>query len=310
MTTLPLELLPNDPWTTDNHGDQTPKDWTRESGPNNSPQLWATKQQNGQTVAAIVTRQPECVHKLHTQLPSNEQVGGTDALLWPGQTQVYKIFHGPSSTHLKRLVEGLTPGRKVKLKARLLPDVGDVARGPLGELEPDHCRCAIIMGIDSEARSWQTMKTRHDYSGVNRPWNLFEITSTVTQNGSILVEAEVQQNWGDDPTGVAWFFGPFTLEYIDSIPPPPPVPDPNQPPDTPPTPPNGHDPVPSIEELMAEVEAPRTEVIGLRDAVMRAKKLTFFVFIGDEDKLNIHKSRTLSEAMALGLETHTFGEGA
>jgi hypothetical protein len=251
---LPLELLPDVQWSTDQTtGYQTPADWTRQSLANGLPQIWPIKSQNGQSVPAVVERQPECVFKLKNQLSPNEWPGGTDALLWPGRTQTYKIFHGPSSTRLIRTITGLMPGRRVKLTAALLPDVGDIPRGPSGQLEPDHCRCSIALigaSISSDSRIWEEMKFKRDYAGVNRPWNLFQLTAPVSETGVVEVIVEVQQNWADDPTGVAWFFGPFTMEYIDESIPEPPSPE----------------PVPTTEKFNLEI----TVVAGTKTPILEA----------------------------------------
>jgi hypothetical protein len=54
---------------------------------------------------------PECVHKLAKQLPPNEQLGATDALILDGDT-TYKIFHAhaPFGATLSQTVTGLEPG--------------------------------------------------------------------------------------------------------------------------------------------------------------------------------------------------------
>ncbi|UCC53168.1 MAG: hypothetical protein JSV68_04210 [Anaerolineaceae bacterium] len=59
---------------------------------------------------------PECVHKLHTQLPSHEQLGAPNALILDGDT-TYKIFNAttPFGASLSQTVEGLQPGTEATL---------------------------------------------------------------------------------------------------------------------------------------------------------------------------------------------------
>ena len=59
---------------------------------------------------------PECVHKLSTQLPQNERLGGPFALILAGNA-VYKIFSAtaPFGATLSQTVTGLQPGSKATL---------------------------------------------------------------------------------------------------------------------------------------------------------------------------------------------------
>ena len=59
----------------------------------------------------------ECVHKLSSQLPPDEQLDGSNALILHGD-KVYKIFRGfgPFSVELKQTVSGLRPGSTLMLR--------------------------------------------------------------------------------------------------------------------------------------------------------------------------------------------------
>ena len=227
-----------DAWITGPDGNQTPFDWEVVYLPNGFPMFWPEKIfGNGEGIMpAKVDRQPEIVFKLATQLPPDEQAGQSRALLLRSDLkQVYKSFHGPSCTRHVNRVSGLTPGRKVKLSCWILPDTQDVPRGPAGRLEDDHCHAQVelIHGSMSSLihRTYAEMKDRRDWPGNSRAWNLFEITAFVTDSGEMGVIQQTQQNWLNDPTGVAFFFGPCSLEYIDE-----PAPEPTPTPEPAPTP--------------------------------------------------------------------------
>jgi hypothetical protein len=57
---------------------------------------------------------PECVHKHNDQLPADEQLGGSDALVLDGE-YVYKVFSAvnPFGVRLETEASGLEPGRRV-----------------------------------------------------------------------------------------------------------------------------------------------------------------------------------------------------
>lgn len=59
---------------------------------------------------------PECVHKLSTQLPGNEQLGAPNALILDGNA-TYKIFsaNAPFGATLSQVVTGLKPGSRATL---------------------------------------------------------------------------------------------------------------------------------------------------------------------------------------------------
>jgi len=211
-------------WMTGPDGNQTPLDWEVVYLPNNSTMFWAEKAYgNGQGIMlARVERQPEIVFKLATQLPPDEQAGQSRALLLgPVLKQVYKSFHGPSCTRHVNRVLGLTPGRKVRLSCYILPDTQDVPRGPAGHLEDDHCHAQVELvcnGYSSPVpvhRTYAEMKDRRDWPGNSRVWNLFEISAFVPPSGEMTIIQKTQQNWPNDPTGVAFFFGPCSLDYVD-----------------------------------------------------------------------------------------------
>ena len=315
MTVLPLSLISDDPqsWTTDSAGNQTPAFWIRETTPNGKLMLWPTRGVDGgaMVIDAWAKTQPECVHKLIASIASDELPGRHRAIIWPGQSQVYKIFHGPSSTRLFRQVNGLAPGRRVKLTAAILPDTGDIARGANGKLEPDHCRMSIALNDELFERAWSKLQTFHDYPGNERPWNVFAIETVVPESGAVTVEVRVQQNWPDDPSGVAWFFGPFTLEYVDIAPP-----DPND--DgghTDPPPPVDTTEIDNLKAVIAQMKADAASQL-IRIAQLQAaiddlsvpKQVQVIVIVGDGVKVETIRSNVVSDAEKLGLLAKVYRE--
>ena len=267
-------------------------------------------------VETRVERQPECVHKLIASIPSDELAGRRQAIIWPGQTQVYKIFHGPSSTRLFRQVNGLAPGRRVKLTAAILPDTGDIARGPMGKLEPDHCRMSIALNDETIERAWERLQTFHDYPANERPWNVFSIETIVSGSGTVTVEVKVQQNWPDDPSGVAWFFGPFTLDYadVDTAPL-----DPNNdggaPGNPPSSPPVDTTEIDSLKVVIAQMKADAASQLAriaqlqaAIDALSVPDQVQVIVVVGNDLKLETLRSNVVSDAKKLGLTAKVYRE--
>ena len=133
---------------------------------------------------------------------------------------------GLSSWRMWQRVTGLRPLAPIKLTLWLLADCGDQARGPSGQLESDHCRMRLTLQGDrdyTEERTWAELKTHFDYPNNTRAWNKIVLIGKTNSAGNVVVELSGQQNWADDPTGVAWFIQSFELDYLDDAP----IPDPD-----------------------------------------------------------------------------------
>ena len=124
---------------------------------------------------------PECVHKLASQLPANEQPGGHDALILAGDA-TYKIFHAgsPFGVELKQVVTGLKPGSEATLTVPVLAVLYD---------EPDPFGAESGVWVNGEGEWVNGSKMG------NRNWYRHQLTFTVPQNGTAVIEIRVKSKW-------------------------------------------------------------------------------------------------------------------
>ena len=138
---------------------------------------------------------PECVHKLASQLPANEQLGAKDALILAGST-TYKIFHAgsPFGAELKQVVTGLKPGSEATLEVPVLAVLYD---------EPDP--------FGAESGVWVNGQGQWVNGGQmgNRKWHRHKVTFTVPNNGTAIIEIRVKSKW---PRKKDFFVDGITLE--------------------------------------------------------------------------------------------------
>ena len=140
---------------------------------------------------------PECVHKLSDQLPPNEKLGGSDALILDGDA-VYKIFHAhaPFGAELSQVITGLQPGSEALLKVPVLV----VLHG-----ETD------IYGAESGvwvngAGAWVNGQEMG-----NRRWHRHMVRFTVPDNGRAEIAIRVKSKW---PRPKDFFIDDVRLEAI------------------------------------------------------------------------------------------------
>jgi hypothetical protein len=124
---------------------------------------------------------PECVHKLADQLPANEQLGATDALILAGDT-TYKIFHfaGSFGAELKQTVTGLKPGSKATLTAPVLAVLYD-------ETDPYGAESGVWVNGTGQWVNGGKMG--------NRKWYRHKVEFTVPANGQAIVSIRVKSKW-------------------------------------------------------------------------------------------------------------------
>lgn len=124
---------------------------------------------------------PECVHKLSDQLPPDEQLGGSNALILAG-TATFKIFHSasPFGAELKQTVTGLTPGSTAVLTAPVLAILHN-------ESDP----------FGAEAGVWVNGEGRWANAGEmgNRRWFHHVVSFTVPANGAAEIVIRVKSKW-------------------------------------------------------------------------------------------------------------------
>jgi len=147
-------------------------------------------------VIDTVTAIPECVHKLAWQLPPDEQLGGTHALILDGQT-TYKVFGHAFSATLSQVVSvpfGSTIFFNVPIQVH---HHGDGSWGA----------CAARVCIDVLCTSWYTF-----HSGFPDPenpgWAMLRIGTTVIDAETLLsIDFE-----GRAQADVSFFTDAITLE--------------------------------------------------------------------------------------------------
>lgn len=124
---------------------------------------------------------PECVHKLADQLPPDEQLGGSNALILAG-TATYKIFHGgsPFGAELKQMVTGLTPGTTAVLTAPVLVVLNN-------ETDPFGAESGVWV---NGAGGW----VNGGQMG-NRQWFHHTVQFTVPDSGTAEVIIRVKSKW-------------------------------------------------------------------------------------------------------------------
>ncbi|MCB9420369.1 MAG: hypothetical protein H6667_11210 [Ardenticatenaceae bacterium] len=162
---------------------------------------------------------PECVHKLAKQLPPNEQPGGPDALILVGGT-TYKIFHANSAfgAQLSQKVTGLKPGSTATLVVPVLAVL-------YNETDPYGAESGLWINGEGE---WV-----HSGKMGNRKWYRHEVTFTVPDDGTAVIEIRVKSKWMRPKD---FFIDGITLEATAVTTPPPTIGEPpTEPPFEPPT---------------------------------------------------------------------------
>lgn len=124
---------------------------------------------------------PECVHKLSDQLPPDERLGGSRALILAGDT-TYKIFHSgsPFGAELKQTVSGLVPGTQATLTAPVLTVLHN-------ESDP----------FGAESGVWVNGEGRWVHGGEmgSRRWFSHVVDFTVPDNGTAEIVIRVKSKW-------------------------------------------------------------------------------------------------------------------
>lgn len=149
---------------------------------------------------------PECVHKLSTQLPPNEQLGAENALILDGSV-TYKIFHfaAPFGAELRQTVRGLQPGTKGTLKAPILAVLYDEQ----DEYGIETGAWVDTVGSDNSQDwdgAWVTGRKMGD-----RNWYTHEVEFTVPASGTVTVIVRVKGKWARPKD---FFFDNITLDAV------------------------------------------------------------------------------------------------
>jgi hypothetical protein len=152
---------------------------------------------------------PECVHKLSTQLPPDEQLGAANALILHGSV-TYKIFHfgAPFGAELRQTVRGLQPGSTGTLKVPMLA----VLYGEQDEYGVETGVWVDTVGstrTDDWAGQWVTGRKMGD-----RRWYTHEVNFMVPASGSVTVIIRMKGKW---PRAKDFFLDNITLEAVAAV---------------------------------------------------------------------------------------------
>jgi hypothetical protein len=159
------------------------------------------------------TGEPECVHKLASQLPPEERPGGDDPLILDGET-VYKVFHSGAAfgVQLRQVIGGLVPGSSAKatVKVRVHDHEGT---------DPYGVEFRMITG--GKGRWWHKAPGQLE----NFKWVSRDHTRTVGDDGKLELVIQVKSKY---KIPVDFFFDAFEFEgeFDDGTEPPPDPPDP------------------------------------------------------------------------------------
>jgi hypothetical protein len=143
---------------------------------------------------------PECVHKLHTQLPPHEQLGAPNALILDGDT-TYKTFHfgSPFGVTLSQTVEGLQPGTKATLTVPIQVHLHG---------ETDAFGAETSVWINDEGR-WV-----NGFEMGDRQWFRHKVDFMVPADGRAQIVIRVKSKWSRPKD---FFFDGITLEAQPAI---------------------------------------------------------------------------------------------
>lgn len=178
---------------------QQPKGWTLR---------WLEKGESLFGDGATAVGIPECVHKLAEQLPPDEQLGGSNALILAG-TATYKFFNANAAFggELKQTVTGLVPGSEAKL---IVPIQAHLH----GETD--------IYGAESGV--WVNGEGEWANGGMmgDRKWYRHERVFTVPDDGTAVILIRVKSKWARPKD---FFIDGITLNAQETTvePPPPPT---------------------------------------------------------------------------------------
>jgi hypothetical protein len=155
---------------------------------------------------------PECVHKLSTQLPPDEQRGQPKALILDGDT-TYKIFSAtaPFGATLSQTVTGLEPGSEATLTVPIQTHLH-------GDPDPHGAEAGVWVNGEG---GWVNGATMGD-----RKWHEHVVRFDVPPSGTAEIVIRVKSKWARPKD---FFFDGITLTAETAVtPPPPPIAPPGQ----------------------------------------------------------------------------------
>jgi len=187
--------------------------WTDQSMTAQGPHGWMLDiATSGDVRGRPINGTPECVHKLNSQLPPDEQIGGENALILDG-VHVYKMFsHGATwQASLKQTIAGYEPDEWLTL---VVP-----VQVHFDERPDDHDPLDTIVLVEATGANPLRYVVKKDNQ---REWLKMLVRCVANEQGEIELAITPSVKW-EHPTSV--FFDAIKLEVDEPIPPDPPTPD-------------------------------------------------------------------------------------
>jgi hypothetical protein len=180
---------------------QMPNGWQFTSTSAGQTLPFPTKLQAGAVVPAYADDQAESQLYTSTQLPVDERLGQSRALIVEGNTVLRTHGAWRASAIVLKQVLTAPAGAQVRIAGYILAE----SLGP-GTKEDDDLVAAVrLYGTTTveDKRLYIQMIKRNDVTNSSRHWNRFEVTATVPASGQLPLEIILQQNWGLESE---WFF--------------------------------------------------------------------------------------------------------
>jgi lysozyme len=181
--------------------------WTDQSMTAQEPHGWTLKiETEGEVRGRPINGTPECVHKLNSQLPPDEQIGGENALILDG-VHVYKMFTRATwraSLRQKEVISGLEPGARATVTWPV--QIHFDGRGDVYESDDT----SLLIDVNGELTTfWMTKE-------LDRQWIYIKAHGDIDANGELRIQGIASVAEKHD---TAFFFDAITLEVDEPIPP-------------------------------------------------------------------------------------------
>lgn len=192
-------------WTVSPLGQHMPNGWQFYSPAAGVTLPFPTKMQEGKIVAALADDYAESEHFLAQNLPPDEGLGQSRALVLNGITVLRTHGAWRASAVVLRQTLSAPPGALVRATGYILAE--SLISNAQGKVEDDDLAAALRLygaaGVVEDKRLLAAMRTRNDVPNSSRHWNRFEVVAPVPGSGQLLLEVVLQQNWGLESE---WFF--------------------------------------------------------------------------------------------------------
>lgn len=192
-------------WAVSPLSQQMPNGWQFYSPAPGVTLPFPTKMQEGKIVAALADDYAESQLFLADNLPSDERLGQSRALILDGNTVLRTHGAWRASAVVLRQTLSAPPGALVHATGYILAE--SLKPNAQGKEEDDDLVAALRLygaaGLVEDKRLLVVMQTHNDVPNSSRHWNRFEVVAPVPGSGQLLLEVVLQQNWGLESE---WFF--------------------------------------------------------------------------------------------------------